>query len=50
MITLYDTEIPLTPPLNINNKVASFFREKADFFNNLFASWCTPIVNAITLS
>ena len=25
------------------------FREKADFFNNLFASWCTPIVNVIKL-
>ena len=38
------TKIPLIPPIIIDNRVITNFREKADFFNNFFASQCTPIV------
>ena len=35
----------MIPPIIIDNKVITNFREKANFFNNSFASQCTPIVN-----
>ena len=38
------TKIPLIPPINIDNKVITNFREKAIFLNNFFASQCTPIL------
>ena len=38
-----DTKVPLIPLLLVNNKTVSDFAEKADFFNDFFASQCTPI-------
>lgn len=33
------------PPLIINKRVVSTFREKTNFFNNFFAFQYTPIIN-----
>ena len=41
--------IPLIPPILINNKLISNFKEKADRFNPFFTSQCTPISNDSTL-
>ena len=38
-------KIPLVPPLIMNNRVISNCREKANFFDNFFASQCTPIIS-----
>ena len=40
---------PLIPPLLINNKIVSDFIEKANLFNDFFASQCTPISNSSIL-
>ena len=42
-------EIPLIPPILINNKLISNFKEKANHFNAFFASQCTPVSNNSTL-
>ena len=48
--TLYNgKEIPLIPPILINNKLISNFKEKANHFNRFFTSQCTPISNDSTL-
>ena len=39
------TKIPLIPPIIIDNKVITNFRENANVFNNFFASQCISIVN-----
>ena len=39
--------VPLIPPPLVNNKIVSDFTGKANFFNNFFASQCTPISNSI---
>ena len=39
------TKMPLIPPIIIDNKVITNFREKANFFNIFFASQCMLIVN-----
>ena len=50
MKTLYDgKKIPLIPPILINNKVISNFKEKANYFNAFFASQCTPFPHNSTL-
>ena len=50
MKTLYDgKKIPLIPPILINNKVISNFKEKANYFNAFFASQCTPVPHNSTL-
>ena len=42
--TLYNgKKIPLIPPILINNKLISNFKEKANHFNAFFASQCTPV-------
>ena len=43
---LYNGKIPTIPPLLVNDKNVSGFWEKANIFNNYFASICTPIDNA----
>ena len=35
--------IPLIPPILVYNKLISNFQEKANYFNEFFASQCTPI-------
>ena len=39
------TKVPLIPPLLVNNKIVSGFTEKANLFNDFFASQCIPINN-----
>ena len=39
------TKVPLIPPLLVHNKTVSDFTEKANLFNDFFASQCTPITN-----
>ena len=39
------TKVTLIPPLLINNKTVLDFSEKANLFNDFFASQCTPISN-----
>ena len=41
--------ILLLPLLLINNKLESDFKIKANYFNNFFASKCTPLVNNSTI-
>ena len=38
-----DSKIPLIPPLLVNNKIVSDFTEKANLFNDFFATQCTPL-------
>ena len=40
-----DSKIPLIPPLFVNNKIVSYFTEKANLFNDFFATQCTPLSN-----
>ena len=41
--------VPLIPPLLVNNKIVLDFTEKANLFNDFFASQCTPISNSSIL-
>ena len=44
--TLYNgKKISLIPPILVNNKLISNFKEKANHFNAFFASQCTPVSN-----
>ena len=43
-------KVSLIPPLVINNKLEADFKRKADHFNNLFASKCTPLKNDSVLT
>ena len=36
-------KIPLISPILVNNKLISNFKKKANYFNDFFASRCTPI-------
>ena len=40
---------PNIPPLVVNNFVVPGFTTKANFFNNFFASQCSPVANSSTL-
>ena len=40
-----DSKIPVIPPLKVNNKTVSDFTEKANLFNDFFATQCTPLSN-----
>ena len=42
-------KIPLIPPILMNNKLISNFKEKANHFNAFFASQCTLVPNNSTL-
>ena len=43
-------EIPVIPPLLINNKLVSNIKEKANHFNCFFVSHCTPLDNNSKIS
>ena len=43
-------KIPLIPLILVNNKLISNFKEKANYFNDFFASQCTPISNDSALA
>ena len=48
--TLYNgKKVPLIPPILINNKSISNFKEKANHFNAFFVSQCTPVSDNGTL-
>ena len=47
---LYNNKIPAIPPLLVHGNFVSDFNKKANVFNNCFASVCTSIKNATTLS
>ena len=48
--TLYNgKKIPLIPPILVNNKLISNFKEKANHFNAFFASQFTPVSNDSSL-
>ena len=38
-------EVPIIPPLLINNEIILDFEAKANHFNNLFMSQCAPLNN-----
>ena len=38
-------EVPIIPPLLIYNEIILDFEAKANHFNNLFGSQCTPLNN-----
>ena len=38
-------KITLIPPLNVDNKLAADFKDKARLFSEFFASKCTPITS-----
>ena len=40
-----DSKKPLIPPLLVNNKIVSDFTEKANLFNDFFATQCTHLSN-----
>ena len=49
--TLYNGQrIPLIPPILVDNKIISNFKEKTNHFNDFFASQCTPKSNDSTLA
>ena len=47
---LYNKKIPAISPLLVDGNFISDFYEKANLFNNFFASICTPIKNNSRLS
>ena len=45
--TFYNSKkVPIIPPLQINDKLISDFEVQANYFNNFFASQCTPLDNS----
>ena len=46
---LQKKKIPPIPPLFVNGKFVSDFCQKANLFNNVFGSLCTPIKNPSVL-
>ena len=40
---LSNEKIPIIPPILVNSELVSDFKQKANIFNNHFASPCTPI-------
>ena len=47
---LYNKKLPTVPLLLADGKLVSDFRKKANIFNNVFASICSPIDNTRCLS
>ena len=41
-----EKKVPIIPPLLINNEIIPDLEAKANHFNNLFASLCTPLNNS----
>ena len=46
---LNNEKIPIIPPILVNSELVSDFKQKANIFNNHFASLCTPIKNGSKL-
>ena len=48
--TFYNTKkVPIIPPILIENKLETDFLKKANYFNQFFASKCTPLSNISSL-
>ena len=48
--TFYNAKnVPIIPPLFINNKFLTNFQEKANVFNSIFAKQCSPIPSSSVL-
>ena len=47
--SLSKKKIPIIPPILVNGELVSDFKQKANIFNNHFASLCAPIKNGSTL-
>ena len=48
--TFYNTKkVPIIPPILIENKLETDFLKKANYFNQFFASKCTPLSNSSSL-
>ena len=46
---LNNEKISIIPPILVNGELVSDFKQKANIFNNHFASLCTPIKNGSKL-
>ena len=46
---LSNKKTPIIPPVLVNGELVSDFEQKANLFNNYFASQCTPIKNGSKL-
>ena len=46
---LSNKNIPIIPPIFVNDEPVSYFKQKANIFNNHFASQCIPIKNGSKL-
>ena len=46
---LSSKKIPIIPPILVNGELVSYFKQKANMFNNHFASQCTAIKNSSKL-
>ena len=46
---LSNKKTPIVPPVLVNGELVSDFEQKANLFNNYFASQCTPIKNGSKL-
>ena len=42
-------KIPIIPPLSVNGKIITNFKEKANLFNKYFSSQCNPLPNGSKL-
>ena len=42
-------KVPVIPPLFINNKLVTYFQEKANVFNSFLAKQCSPIPSSSAL-
>ena len=47
---LSNEKTPISPTILVNGELVSDFEQKANLFNNYFASQCTPIKNGSKLS
>ena len=46
---LNNKKFPIIPPILVNSELVSHFKQKANIFNNHFASLCTPVKNGSKL-
>ena len=42
-------KIPIIPPLSVNGKIITNFKEKSNLFNKYFSSQCSPLPNGSKL-
>ena len=42
-------KVPVIPPILVNNKLVTYFKDKANIFNDFFSKQCQPLPNNSTL-